>query len=103
MSLRPSLVARGKWQQSDVTRLLDGAREAALVCGANTGQTPRHNLAALGHELLQEPHVTIGNGINLLGAELADLFAAKELAATARAAGTTGSAARAAAWSSFRP
>jgi hypothetical protein len=53
---------------------------------ANAGQPPRHNLAALGHELPQQLHVAVRNRIDLLGAELANLLAAEELAASA---GTT--------------
>ena len=55
------LVPGGKRQQRDVPRLLDGAGQTALVRGANAAQTPRHNLAALGHELLQQPHVAVRN------------------------------------------
>ena len=83
----------GKRQQGDVARLLDGAGQAALVRGANAGQPPGNNLAALGHKLLQQPHVAVRNRVDLLGAELADLLAAEELAASA---GTAGAAARAA-------
>jgi len=47
------LVPRGKRQQGDVPGLLDGAGKAALVCGADTGEPARHDLAALGHKALQ--------------------------------------------------
>jgi hypothetical protein len=73
-------------KQGDIPGLLDGARQAALVCGANTSQAPGHNLAALGHKSLQQTHVAVRNRIDLLGAELADLLAAEELAASAGAA-----------------
>ena len=73
-------------QQRDVASLLDGAGETALVRGANTGQTPRHNLAALGDKLLQEPDVAVWNGVDLLSTELAHLLAAEKLSA---ASGTT--------------
>jgi hypothetical protein len=56
------------------------------VLGADTGKPPRHNLAAFGHKSLQQPHVAVRNRIDLLGAELADLLAAEELAASSRAA-----------------
>jgi hypothetical protein len=89
-------VPGGEGQQGDVAGLLDCAGEAALVRGANAGQAPGHDLAALGHELLQETDVPVGDGVDLVGAELADLFAAEKLAA---AAGTAGAwTARSVAW-----
>jgi hypothetical protein len=88
-------VPRGKWQQSDIARLLDGAGEPTLMRGANASEASRHNLAALGHELPQEPHVAVRNRVNLIGAELADLLAAKELSAATGTAGATTRAARA--------
>jgi hypothetical protein len=59
--------------------------------GANTGQAARNDLAPLGHELLQQAHVTILNCVNLFDAELANLFAPKEFASAGAAwpAGTT--------------
>jgi hypothetical protein len=92
-------VPGGKWQQSDIPCLLDGAGKAALMRGANAGETAGHNLAALSYEALQQAHIAVRDGVNLFGAELADLFAAEKLAASAgsaagtRAAGTTWSAA----------
>ena len=80
------LVTRGKRQQGDVPGLLDGAGQAALVRGANAGEPPGHDLAALGHKLLQQPYIAVGDRIDLLGAELADLLAAEELAASAGSA-----------------
>jgi hypothetical protein len=88
--LKIALVARGKGQQGDVPGLLDGASEAALVGGANAGEPPGHDLAALGHKALQQADIAVGYRVDLLGAELADLLAAEELAA---AAGSTGGAA----------
>ena len=90
------LVPRRKRKQRDVASLLDGARQTALMRGAHTGQTAWHNLAALSHELLQQPHVAVGNRIDLLGAELADLLAAEELATSARTAAGPSASARAA-------
>ena len=55
--------------------------------GAHAGQPARHNLAALGHKPLQQTNIAIRNRVDLLGAELADLLAAEELAATAGSAG----------------
>jgi len=79
-------VPRCKRQQSDVPGLLDGPGQAALVRGANAGEPPGHDLAALGHKALQEPHIAIRDGVDLLGAKLADLLAAEKLAATASGA-----------------
>jgi hypothetical protein len=87
-----TLVACCKRQQSDVAGLLDGASQTALVRGANAGEAPRHNLAALGHKSLQQSDVAVRNCVNLLGTKLADLLAAEELATAARSAG--GSASR---------
>jgi hypothetical protein len=56
------------------------------VRGANAGEPTGHDLAALGHKPLQQPYVAVRDRVNLLGAELADLLAAEELAASA---GTT--------------
>jgi hypothetical protein len=80
------LVPGGKGQQGDVACLLDGAAEPALVLGAHAGQTAGHNLAALGYEALQQTHIAVRDGVDLFGAELADLLAAKELAAATGAA-----------------
>ena len=80
-------MTRGKRQQSDVPRLLDGARQTPLVRCANTGQSTRNNLSALSHKLLQESDVAIRDGIDLLGAELADLLATEKLAAIAATGG----------------
>ena len=77
---------RSKRQQSDVAGLLDGAGQAALVRCTNAGKAARHDLAALGHEALQQANVAIGNRIDLLGAELADLLSTEELAAATGAA-----------------
>jgi hypothetical protein len=73
----------GKRQQGDVPGLLDGASQATLVRGANTSEPTGHDLAAFGHKSLQQTHVAIRDCVDLLGAELADLLAAKKLAASA--------------------
>src|ERR1035437_288816 len=82
-----TLVPCGEGQQGDIPGLLDGAGQAALVLGADAGQTAGHNLAPLGHKALQQTDIAVWNRVNLLGAELADLLAAEELAASARATG----------------
>jgi hypothetical protein len=83
------LVPRCERKQGDIPGLLDCARKAALMRCANARQPPRHNLAALGHKPLQQTNIAIRNRVNLLRTELADLLAAEELAAAARAAGGT--------------
>jgi len=57
------------------------------VRGANASEPPGYDLAALGHKALQKAHIAVGDRIDLLGAELADLLAAEELAAARRATG----------------
>jgi len=93
------LVPGGKRQQGDVPGLLDGAGKAALVRGADAGEAAGHDLAALSHKALQQADVAIRNRVDLLGAELADLFAAEELAASAGSAlGTSALGPSAGAW-----
>jgi hypothetical protein len=82
-----ALVPRCKRQQGNVPGLLDGAGEAALVRGADAGEPPGHDLAALGHKTLQQPHIAVRDGVDLVVAEFADLFTAEKLAATAGTAG----------------
>ena len=97
---KQSLVPRRKRQQGDIPGLLDGAGKAALVLGADAGEPPGHDLAALGDKALKQPDIAVGDRVDLIGAELADLLAAEELAASAgTAAGgpSAGSAARASA------
>ena len=77
----------GERQQGDVPSLLDGTGQAALVRGTNAGEPPRHDLAAFRYKPLQEPDIAVRDRVDLLGTELADLFAAEELAAAARSAG----------------
>ncbi len=92
---REILISRRKRQQGDVPRLLDGARQSALVRGAHTGQTAGDDLAPLGDKLLQQPHIAVVDGVDLLHAELADLLAPEEFASSgtsARAARTSGPA-----------
>jgi hypothetical protein len=86
MAPRRILVPCGKRQQGDVPCLLDGAGQAALVRGANAGEPPGHDLAALGHKPLQQPDIAVRDRVNLLGAELAHLLAAEKLSAASWAA-----------------
>src|SRR5258708_10216642 len=74
-------LARGKRQQGDVTRPLDGRRETPLVGRANARETARDNLAAFRHKALQHAHVFVVDVVDLLGAEFAHFFAAEQFAA----------------------
>ena len=47
---------------------------------AHTGQAPRNDLATLGDKALQQANIAVGDGVDLLGAELANLLAPEELA-----------------------
>jgi hypothetical protein len=76
-------VPGGKRQQGNVPGLLDGAGQAALVRGANAGEPPRHDFATLSHKPLEQPDIAVGDRVDLLGAELADFFAAEEFTASA--------------------
>jgi len=89
-------VTRCERQQGDIPGLLDGAGQTALVGGTNARETPGNDLAALGHKALQQANIAVGDRIDLLGAELADLFATEELAASARTASRTRCARRSA-------
>jgi hypothetical protein len=88
--------ASGERQQRDVPRLLDGQRQTSLVRGANPGQAPGDDFAALRHKLREQPDVLVIDGLNFLHAELANLLAAKifapTFAAATRTAGTWGTA-----------
>ena len=55
---------------------------------AHTGQATRNDLATLGNEALQQTNITVGDGVDLLSAELADLLAPEELASAGTAART---------------
>src|SRR5271156_6689298 len=84
------LEAGGEGEQRNVARLLDRQAQAALVAGADTRQTARNDLAPLSYKTLQQANVAVGDRIDLLRAELADLLAAEELAAARTAARATG-------------
>ncbi len=78
-------MACGEWEQGDIASLLDGAGQTALVRGADSSKPPGNDLAALGNEALQKTDVPIWDGVDFFRAELADLFAAEELASAAGA------------------
>jgi hypothetical protein len=56
------------------------------VRGANTGEPPRYDLAALRHKLLQQAHVAVRNRVDFFRAEFADFLAAEEFASSAGSA-----------------
>jgi hypothetical protein len=89
---RKKLEARSEGKQSNVARLLDRQAEPTLVPRANSGQAARNDLATLGNKALKQPDIAVGDSIDLLGAELANLLAPEKLAAaraTARSARRT--------------
>ena len=64
------------------------------MLSADAGEPTGHDLAALRHEPLQQAYIAVRDRVDLLGAELADLLAAEELATSTGSTG--GTAARAA-------
>src|SRR5580698_9021603 len=60
------------------------------MAGADAGEAAGNDLAALGDKALQQADIAVADGVDLLGAELADLLAAEELASPRTAAGTAG-------------
>src|SRR5689334_13262490 len=69
------LELRRERQQGDVARLLDGIGQPPLVRGADAGNAARHDLAALGHEGVQQLHILVVDVVDLLDAEAAYLLA----------------------------
>jgi hypothetical protein len=84
------LEARSKSKQSNIARLLDRQTEPPLVPRANSGQAARNDLAALGNKALKQPDIAVGDSVDLLGAEFANLLAPEKLAAAWTAAWTAG-------------
>ena len=75
-----SALARGKRQQSDVARPLDGRGKATLVRRAHSGQPPGDDLAPLGDKLPKQANILVIDIVNLLDAEFTDLLAAEKFA-----------------------
>src|SRR5207237_98483 len=69
--------------ERDLTRALDGRLQLPLMHGAGTGDAPRQNLAALGHEGTEQLDVLIVDVVDLVRAELADFAPAEQRAALA--------------------
>src|SRR4026207_337686 len=63
--------------EGDGARAPDGAGELPLVARAAPGDTPRRDLAALGHEAAQPPDVLVVDEAHLVHTELADLAPAE--------------------------
>src|SRR5229473_3848751 len=83
----------GERQQRDIARLFDGRGQPVLVRRAHAGQTPGHDLAALGHELTEQPVIFVVDVGDLFGAELANFLAPEKFASTlARRTAGSGSA-----------
>src|ERR1700686_2457711 len=88
--------ASGKRQQRNIARLLDRQGQPPLMRCANAGQSPRNDSSTFGNKLREQTNVLIVDSLDLFDAELANLLAAKILAAPAAsalaaAAGTPGS------------
>jgi hypothetical protein len=86
-------------KQGDVARALNGDAEPALVARANSGHTPRQNLAALLNELRKNVRAFVVDEVHLLDAKLADFLLAEILAFATRPA--AGSARTTTAWAAF--
>src|SRR5471032_2690326 len=67
--------------QRDLPGALDRRLQLALVLRAGSGNAPRQDLAALGHERPDELHVLVVDVVDLVRAELADLAATEHRAA----------------------
>src|SRR5690606_19465 len=65
------LVVGSERQERDVARTLDRERERPLMLGAGARDTPGHDLAALGDEVLQALRVLVVDRQRLVGAEAA--------------------------------
>src|SRR5947209_13261649 len=78
-----SFLSCRKRQQGDIAGPLDGRSQPPLMGRAHAGQAARHDLAALGHELLQHANVFVVDIVDLLDTEPADLLPAEELSAAA--------------------
>jgi hypothetical protein len=87
---REKLETRSEGKQRNIARLLDCQAKPALMPCADSGQAARNNLATLRNKALQKPDVTVGDRVDLLRAELADLLAAEELASARTTTGSTG-------------
>jgi hypothetical protein len=84
-----SLVLGRERQKGNVSGLLDGASETALMLRTHAGQAAGNNLASFGHKPLQKTNISVRDGVDLLSAELANLLAAEKLATAAWTAART--------------
>src|SRR5580765_1565884 len=67
--------------ERDLPGALDRRLQLALVLGAGSGNAPRQDLAALGHERPDQLDVLVVDVVDLVRAELADLATAEQRAA----------------------
>src|SRR5687767_8678280 len=70
-----SLRGDGERQERDVARALDRERHLALVARAVAADPTRHDLAALGDEVLEGLRVLVVDDEHLVGAVAADALA----------------------------
>src|SRR5262249_52271990 len=77
-SARRRLLADHVGQQSEKAGAFDGPRQLPLLLGGNRGNPTRHDLAALGHVALQEPHILVVDLRRIGAGKRAGLAAAKE-------------------------
>ena len=78
----PSPLLADVGHEGQLPGALDGRLQRPLMCGADTRDPPRLDLAALRNERRQQLHVLVIDVINLLDAELADPTAPEEPAAS---------------------
>src|SRR5271154_6803700 len=76
-------------KQRHETRALDGFGENALLAGRDSRDARRHDLAALGHEALQQLHVLVVDLGRVGAGERAGLLATEEGTALAATTGMT--------------
>src|SRR6185312_4619371 len=67
-------------QEAEMAGALDRLGQLALLLGRNRGDAARHDLAALGHEALEQAHVLVIDRGGVLGRERAGLAAAEKRA-----------------------
>src|SRR3954469_106074 len=77
-------LVRGVGNERQLAGALQRDLQLALPLGARARETARLDLAALGDELHQQPHVLVVDVVDLLRPELADATAAKAAPAAGR-------------------
>src|SRR5437879_4960887 len=72
----------GKWHQGEVSCPLDRSRKLTLMTSTVARDASRNNLAPLGHQVTEAPHVFVIDQGQFVGTEPTDLFAQKPPAFT---------------------